>query len=361
MVRAAVFHQTGQDKVEIVDDMRVLGPDAGEVKVRIRATGVCRSDLSALHGTLPQPPPCVLGHEGAGEVVEVGTGVQGFAPGDRVIITFAPPCGTCTVCVKGSPNLCMTHLLSSFGNPRFVAGDTKYFGFAGIGTFAEELTLPPNALVKVADDVPFDVGALIGCGVMTGVGSVINVAKVRPGDSVAIIGVGGVGISVVQGAVVAGAAQIVAVDMVQQKLDWARQFGATHAVTPADLEDAKRELTGGDGFDHVFDVVGSSRTIRTAYDATRRGGQTVIVGVGRMDDPVSFTPFELFLSDRTILPSTYGGADVQTDFHRLLALWRAGRLDLDRMITTRLALDDVNDAFAALEAGEVIRQVIVFD
>lgn len=361
MVRAAVFHQTGQDKVEIVEDMRVLGPDAGEVKVRIRATGVCRSDLSGLNGTIPQPPPCVLGHEGAGEVLEVGPGVQGLAAGDRVIISFSPPCGTCGSCIKGSPNLCLTHLLSSFANPRFESGDTKYFGMAGIGTFAEEVTLPPNALVKVADDVPFEIGALIGCGVMTGVGSVINVARVRPGDSVAIIGVGGVGISVVQGARVAGASQIVAVDMVSQKLDWARQFGATHAVTPADLEDAKATLTGGEGFDHVFDVVGSSATIRTAYDATRRGGQTVIVGVGRMDDPVSFTPFELFLSDRTILPSTYGGADIRTDFHRMVALWRSGQLDLEGMITSRLTLDDVNDAFTAMEAGEVIRQVILFD
>lgn len=361
MVRAAVFSEVGQDKIEIRDDMEVVGPGPGQVRIRIRATGVCHSDLSAVNGTIPQPPPCVLGHEGAGEVLEVGEGVLGVAPGDRAIISFSPPCGACTACVKGAPYLCISHVVASMGAPHFRAGDTAYFGMAGIGTFVEETILPPSALVKVPDDVPFEVGALIGCGVMTGVGSVLNVAKVRPGDSVAVVGCGGVGISVIQGAKVAGAAQIVAVDLVDQKLEWARQFGATHAVTPDQAEALKADLTGGDGFDHVFDVVGSSRTIRSAYDLTRRGGQTVLVGVGRMDDPVSFNAFELWFMDRTILPSTYGGADVRTDFHRIISLWRAGRLDIEGMISRRLGLDDINDAFAAMQAGEVVRQVILFD
>ena len=361
MVRAAVFHEVGQDKLDLRDDMEVVGPGPGQVRVRIRATGVCHSDLSAVNGTIPQPPPCVLGHEGAGEVAEIGDGVEGLTVGDHVIISFSPPCGACTACVKGSPQLCLTHVINSMGSPTFRAGDTAYFGMAGIGTFVEETILPPSALVKVTDDVPFEVGALIGCGVMTGVGSVLNVAKVRPGDSVAIVGAGGVGISVVQGARVAGAAQIVAIDLVEQKLGWAKQFGATHAVTPDDVEAVKNELTGGEGFDHVFDVVGSSRTIRSAYDLTRRGGQTIIVGVGRIEDQVSFSAFELWFNDRTILPSTYGGADVRTDFHRIVELWRAGLLDIEGMISRRLQLEDINDAFAAMQAGEVIRQVITFD
>ncbi len=361
MVRAAVFDEVGQAHIDVRDDMDLVGPGPGQVRVRIRATGVCQSDLSAVTGTLPQPPPCVLGHEAAGEVAEVGDGVAGLAEGDRVIVSFSPPCGTCPACVKGSPHLCLSHVIASMGAPHFRAGDIPYFAFAGIGTFAEETILPPAALIKVDDDVPFEVGALIGCAVMTGVGSVLNVARVRPGDSVAVVGCGGVGISVIQGATIAGAAQIVGIDLVDQKLAWARQFGATHAITPADVEDIKAQLTANEGFDHVFDVVGSAATIRSAYDLTRRGGQTVLVGVGSSEDTVSFTPFELWFGDRTIRPSTYGGADVRTDFHRLVALWRAGRLDIEGMISRRLRLEQVNDAFTALRAGEVIRQVIVFD
>lgn len=360
-MRAAVFDEVGQSKVDIRDDMEVVGPGPGQVRVRIRATGVCQSDLLAVRGTLPQPPPCVLGHEAAGEVSEVGPGVTGLAPGDRVIISFAPPCGTCPACGKGSPHLCLSHVIASMGAPHFRAGDTPYFAFAGIGTYAEETILPPAALIKVDDDVPFDVGALIGCAVMTGVGSVLNVARVRAGDSVAVVGCGGVGIAVIQGAVIAGAAQVVGIDLVPEKLTWARDFGATHGVTPADVDDAKAQLTANEGFDHVFDVVGSAATIRSAYDLTRRGGQTVIVGVGSSSEAVSFTPFELWFGDRTIRPSTYGGADVRTDFHRMVALWRAGRLDIEGMISRRLALEEINDAFAAMQAGEVIRQVITFD
>jgi S-(hydroxymethyl)glutathione dehydrogenase / alcohol dehydrogenase len=360
-MRAAVFHQTGQDKAEVRDDMEVLGPVSGEVKVRIRATGVCHSDMSAMSGTLPQPPPCVLGHEAAGDVIEVGEGVEEVAVGDRVILLWVPHCGTCASCLKGATYLCLTHVINAMASPTFRVGDTPYFGMAGIGTFAEEVTVPARGVVKVADDVPYDVGALIGCGVVTGVGSVINVAKVRPGDSVAVIGCGGVGVSVLQGARVAGAYEIVAVDMVDRKLEWARQFGATHAVPPDEVEGIKNELTAGEGFDHVFDVVGAPATIRSAYDLTRRAGQTVLVGVGRAEDTVSFSPFELFFNDRTIIPSVFGRANGRADFERMIGLWRAGRLDLEGMITARLPLEDVNDAFEAMRGGEVIRQILTFD
>ena len=360
MVRAAVVLATGDTKAQI-RDVEVLGPDAGEVKVRVRATGVCHSDIHAMDGTLPQPAPCVLGHEGAGDVIEVGPGVTSVAPGDRVIVSWVPPCGDCKQCLGGQPHLCLTLTITAMGNPRFRLDGEPCFGLAGTGTFSEELVLPYQAVVRIPDDVPYEIGALIGCAVMTGVGSSINVADIRAGSSVAVIGCGGVGIGVIQGARVAAAAEIVAIDTVPRKLEWAREFGATHAVTPDEVEALKGELTGGEGFDYVLEVVGSSATIRQAYDLTRRGGTTVVVGVGKMTDAVEFNAFELFFMDKTLKGSVYGGADVRRDFDRVLRLWRAGHLDLERMISSRIGLDDVNDAFDAMRAGEVIRQVILFD
>ena len=361
MVRAGVFTETGQDKVEVRDDVEVLGPDAGEVRIRLRAAGVCHSDVSAMNGTLPQPPPTVLGHEGAGDIIALGDGVTGLDEGDRVIALWSSPCGECFNCSKDQGYMCLTGVIGNMTNPRFRVGDTPYFGMSGTGTFSQELTLPASAVVKVGDDVPYEVAALIGCGVMTGVGSVLNVADVQPGDSVAVVGSGGVGISVIQGARVAGAETIVAIDRVDKKLEWARQFGATHAITPDQAETAKNELTAGEGYDHVFEVVGAPATIRSAYDLTRRGGQTIIVGVGRAEDSVSFSPFELFFMDRRILPSVFGRARLPDDFHRMISLWRDGTLDLEGMVTARMPLEDVNDAFEALHTGEVIRQILTFD
>ena len=361
MVRAGVFTQTGQDKIEVRDDVEVLGPDAGEVKIRLRAAGVCHSDLSAMNGTLPQPAPSVLGHEGAGDIIAVGEGVADLAEGDRVIALWSAPCGECADCKHGQGYMCLTAVIGNMTNPRFKVGDTPYFGMSGTGTFAEELTLPASSVVKVADDVPYEVAALIGCGVMTGVGSVLNVAQVQPGDSVAIVGCGGVGVSVIQGARVAGAGIIVAIDRIHSKLEWAKQFGATHAITPDEAEATKQELTEGQGYDHVFEVVGAPATVRAAYDLTRRGGQTVIVGVGRAEESVSFSPFELFFMDRRIIPSVFGRAKLPEDFHRMIDLWRDGKLDLEGMVTARMPLEDVNDAFEALHTGEVIRQILTFD
>jgi S-(hydroxymethyl)glutathione dehydrogenase / alcohol dehydrogenase len=346
-MRAAVVNEYGQEKITVRDDVKVLGPDEGEVRVKIKASGVCHSDISAMDGTLPASLPAVLGHEGAGEVVEVGPGVKNLQPGDRVIAAWIPPCGTCRTCLHGQPNLCMVKTLSAFGNPRFEAGGEKYFGMAGTGTFADETVMPQEALIAFDADVPFDIGALIGCGVMTGVGAAINTAQITPGSSVAVIGCGGVGIAAIQGARLAGAAEIVAIDMVDRKLDWAKQFGATHGVKGDAVEDAKNELTAGEGFDYVLEVVGRGSTIRQAVDLTRRGGTTVVVGAGKMDDMVSLSAFELF-----------GGADVRRDFPRIINLWKNGRLDLEGMITQRLPLDQVNEAFASMTDGEVIRTVI---
>jgi S-(hydroxymethyl)glutathione dehydrogenase/alcohol dehydrogenase len=303
----------------------------------------------------------VLGHEGAGEVVEVGPGVAGLQEGDHVVVCWSPQCGECRDCVNGQPQLCMAYMINAFSDAHFLAGSTPLFGMAGAGTFAEELILLQQGAVKIDKDIPLDVASLLGCGVMTGVGAAINAAKVEPGSTVVVFGCGGVGISVIQGARIAGAATIVGVDMVERKLEWAKQFGATHAVTPADLPQAQREVTGGGGFDYAFEVVGRSQTIKAAYDATRRGGTTVVVGVGRAEDMVEFSAFDLFYNEKNLKGTYYGSANIRRDFPRLLDLWRNGRLNLDGMITRRLSIDDVNDAFDAMSSGEVIRQVISFD
>ena len=356
-MRAAILHTVGGE-IEVRDDLELADVTPGTVRVRLRATGVCHSDLSSLDGTLPQKTPFVLGHEGAGEVVEVGSGVTGLDVGDHVIVSWVPPCGRCRACVRGEPYLCQRSWTETMRIPNFRVGDDPVYGFLGTGTFADEVVLPSEAVIRVPDDVPYEVAALVGCGVTTGVGAVLNTARVRPGDRVAVIGCGGVGIAAIQGAVLAGATVVLAVDPVDEKHDWARRFGATHAVAPDDLDEARRELTDGEGFDHVIEAVGRAATIRAAWDATRRGGTTVVVGAGGAADILELSAFELFYSGRTLVGSVYGSADVRREFPRLLDLWRAGRLDLEGMITERRTLDEAAEAFAAMRGGHVIRQVI---
>jgi S-(hydroxymethyl)glutathione dehydrogenase/alcohol dehydrogenase len=360
-MRAAVLQAIGDDKFDIRDDVLLIPPGPGEVQIRVRAAGVCHSDLSAREGGLPQPVPAVLGHEAAGEVVAVGDGVTGVVPGDRVIANWLPSCQNCSSCLRGEPYLCMAHVMMGYVQPRFLLGDTPVFGMAGCGAFAEEMVLPSVGVVPIADDVPYEVAALVGCGVMTGVGAVMNTAQVPPGSSVLVIGCGGVGIAAIQGARLSGAAVIGAVDTVPAKHDIARRFGATHAVAPEALSDLVTEATGGEGFDYVFDVVAVPQTLRSAWGAARRGGTIVVVGAGRADHQVQFSPFELLFEGKRILPSLYGSANARRDYGRLLDLWRAGRLDLEGMISHRLRLDDVNQAMAALGHGDVIRQVILHD
>jgi S-(hydroxymethyl)glutathione dehydrogenase/alcohol dehydrogenase len=360
-MRAAVLRTTGDEKLEIVDDIE-LGPvGPGEVKVKIHATGVCHSDVSAMNGTIPQPAPFVPGHEGAGIVSEVGEGVTNVAPGDHVIIAWSAPCGTCKFCVdRKQPNLCINVQMAAFGAMHFSQGGTPIFGFAGSGTWAEEMIMPQQGVVKIDPDTPHEIASLVGCGVMTGVGAALNTAKVTPGSSVVVFGCGGVGISAIQGARVAGASEIVAVDLVDSKLEDALRLGATHAVKPDDLNDAKTSITGGDGFDYAFEAIGLPATMRAAYDATRRGGTTCIIGVGGADKTISFNAFELFFDEKTFVGSYYGSADVRSDFNRMLNLWRNGRLDLEGMISKKIHIDDVNQAVEDLKAGSVIRSVITF-
>jgi S-(hydroxymethyl)glutathione dehydrogenase / alcohol dehydrogenase len=357
-MRAAVLRQTGDEKLDVVSDAGVVDTEPGFVRVHIHATGVCHSDLSAMNGTIPQPAPAVLGHEGAGEVVEVGPGVTSVSVGDHVIVVWVPPCGRCSFCIGGQPNLCSEIMMSAGFSPRFIVDGQPAFGMAGTGTFCDEVVLPEQSVVKVDDDVPWEIASLIGCGVMTGVGAAINAAKVVPGSTVAVYGCGGVGVSVIQGARVAGAAEILAIDPVAERREDALRFGATHTASPDEVEAAKGEITGGVGFDYAFEVVGKPATIRGAYDATRRGGTTVIVGVGRMEEMVEFSAFELFYAEKTMLGTIYGSADVRRDFNRMIRLWRTGRLDLESMITKRRPIEDINAALDDMRAGRVIRTVV---
>lgn len=357
-MRAAILRNIGDETLDVVDDVETVETGPGLVKVAIRATGVCHSDLSGMKGIVPQPTPAVLGHEGAGEIVEVGEGVTSVAVGDHVVVSWVPPCGACSYCIGGQPNLCMTIMFTSAVTPRFVQGGEQVGGFAGTGTFAEEVVLPAEGVIKIDDDVPFEIASLIGCGVMTGVGAAINTAQVQPGSSVVVFGCGGVGISVIQGARIAGAAEIVAVDLVESKREDAKRFGATHACAPDELDALKAQLTANEGFDYGFEVVGLGRTIRATYDAVRRGGTAVIVGMGAETDKIEFSAWELFFSEKTLKGTFYGSADVRRDFHRLLRLWRAGRLDLEGMVSQTLGMEDINRALTDMQEGKVIRTVI---
>ncbi|MBA3282183.1 MAG: Zn-dependent alcohol dehydrogenase [Acidimicrobiia bacterium] len=359
-MRAALLHNTGDEKLEVVDDMEVAPPGRGEVTIQVKATGVCHSDLSAMNGTIPQTAPFVPGHEGAGVISALGEGVTDLAEGDHVIVAWSPPCGKCNSCVeRKQPHLCVMIQFAIAGSAKFSRNGEPVYGMAGTGTFAEYLTVPQEAPIKIDDDVPFEIASLIGCGVTTGVGAAVNTAKVTPGSKVVVFGCGGVGISAIQGAHVSGAGIIVAVDLLEEKFEHAKEFGATHGCAPDDLPALMAELTG-DGFDYAFEAIGVPAVMRQAYDSTRRGGTTCIIGVAGMDKEVAFNGFELFFMEKTLMGSYYGSADVRSDFHRWLRLWKAGQLNLEGMISRTMKIDEINEAFDAMKNGEVIRTVITF-
>ncbi|MDL4771891.1 Zn-dependent alcohol dehydrogenase [Actinomadura xylanilytica] len=362
MARAAVLHAVGDKELDLRDDVTTVDPGPDQVKVQIKATGVCHSDLSTINGVLPSVPPSVIGHEGAGIVTEVGGHVTGVQPGDHVVINWTPDCGVCADCLRGQPYLCMTFIAQAFSDPAFRLGDgTPVFGMAGVGTWAEEIVVPRQGVIKVADDVPFEYAALLGCGIPTGVGAVFNTAKVTPGSTVAVVGAGGVGLSVIQGAKIAGASTILAIDPNEAKHPIAKQFGATHTATLDDLEATKGLLTGGAGFDYTFEVVGKAAAITTAWEATRRGGDVIVVGAGAADDNWTQNAFTLLFDGKSLKASLYGGCDLKRDVPLFVDLWRAGKLDIDSLITRRIGFEDLNEAIAALTNGDVIRQVVLFD
>jgi len=356
-MKAAILPALNEDLV-VRDDVSLADLQPGEVHIKVESSGVCHSDVSAQNGTIPQPPPCVLGHEGAGVVQEVGAGVEDVQAGDKVIVSFTPACNKCKPCLRGQSYLCAA--MGPMMTPKFIVDGQPMGGMAGCGTFAEEMVLPDSAVVKIDEDIPLDIASLIGCGVTTGVGAAINSAGVTPGSSVVVFGAGGVGISAIQGARIAGAAEILAVDLVDGKLEMAKKFGATHVCKPDDFPGLNMEITAGEGFDYALECIGNPATIRATYDAARRGGVACIVGVGRMDQMIQFSAFEFFFADKTLRGSMYGSAQVRTFMPQLLRLWKAGKLDLEGMITRRIQIEEINDAFRAMQDGEVIRSVIDF-
>ncbi|MCX2726142.1 Zn-dependent alcohol dehydrogenase [Thermomicrobium sp. 4228-Ro] len=365
--RAAVL--TEVKKPLEIWDLDVDLPKEGEVLVRVAAAGVCHSDLHYIQGDLTTVLPAVPGHEGAGIVEAVGPGVTRFQPGDHVLFVFRAFCGRCFYCLNGRPALC------DFSNPlrrtgRMFDGTTRFHRdgqdvhhILGVSCFAEYTVVPEQGLLKLPDDIPLDRAALVGCGVTTGVGAVLFAAGVQPGDSVAVIGCGGVGLNVVQGAALAGAGPVIAVDVVPQKLEWAKQLGATHVVNAREHDplDAIRSLTEGRGADYTFEVIGRVDTIQQAYEATRKGGTTVIVGLTPQGSVLPLDPLDLLRAEKTIKATLYGTANLPRDIPRLLELYRLGRLKLDELISRRLRLEQINEGFEAMLAGSVARSIVVFD
>ncbi|HEY1974041.1 MAG TPA: alcohol dehydrogenase catalytic domain-containing protein [Pseudonocardia sp.] len=357
----AVLPNARSPRLDVCDDIELTGPPGpGEVRLRVHATGLCHSDLSAMDGSMPIRLPAVLGHEAAGTIVEVGEGVSTTQVGDHVVVAAVPPCGRCHFCVRGEAYLCVNFASMFTPKSRHQRRGEKLNAFCGIGSFAAHTVLPQDAVVPIDPEVPFDVACIVGCAVVTGVGAVFNAAKMRPGATVVVLGCGGVGMSVVLGARAAGASTIVAVDPSEAKQRTALRLGATHAVPPDQLTVTGKAIHRGTGFDHAFEAVGRSQTVRAAYDAVRRGGSVVVLGIGDRKDPVQFSAYELAWSAKTVMGSTYGSGDVRHEFPRLLSLWRSGVLPLTELISARLPIGEINEGLDAMRRGEGIRHVVQF-
>jgi len=360
MTRAAVLHRTGAP-LELADiDLAPTGPQ--QVRVAIRATGICHSDLSLARGTLAQQVPAVLGHEAAGVVTEVGSEVTSVAPGDHVVLVWSPPCRECFFCTRGEVHLCERAVHDSMSAPYAELRGERVHAGLGTASFAEETLVLERSVVPVPADVPFEVAALLGCAVSTGVGAVLNTAKVPTGSTVAVFGCGAVGLSLIQGARVAGASQVIAVDLSEERLALARTMGATETLDGAsDVERAIRGLTDRRGVDYTFEAVGRASTIKSAWRSTRRGGTAVVVGVGRLDDEVTFNALEVFFQARTLVGCYYGSVDPLVDIPRLVELQRSGAIDVAALVGERIGLGDINSAFADMENGIGARAVVTFD
>ncbi|MCB9147660.1 MAG: Zn-dependent alcohol dehydrogenase [Caldilineaceae bacterium] len=365
-MRAAVARELNQLAVETVE---LDSPKDDEVLVRIRAAGVCHSDLHTLRGELRARPPIVLGHEGAGIVEQVGASVTSVKPGDRVMINWLPSCGVCKTCLDDHPSLCETFPGTVFqgllrdGSSRLHTEDGLTLKhFLSAATMAEYVVVPQAGAIPVPDDVPFDVAAVIGCAVMTGVGAVINTAQARPGRSAVIIGCGGVGLCIVMGAVLAGCHPIIAVDVLESKLNFAREMGATHTINGKEVDAVKEilKMTGG-GADYVFDSVGMPMTMEQAVRATGNYGATVVTGMHDVLQPVPLPVGPIIFQNKRFLGSFVGSSKPQTDLPRLVELYRGGRLPLDKLISKHYTLDDVNTAFDDMVAGSVARGVLMLD
>lgn len=360
--RAAILTEIGAPLELGEITLAELAPD--QVRVRIAASGVCHSDLSQATGVLPAGTPCVLGHEGAGVIEAVGAEVHHVSPGDHVVIAWTASCGHCWFCTHGEVYLCRNAIRDSYTMPYASdAAGNALFTSMGVSSFATATNCLGRAVVPIDKDIPLDIAALVGCGVSTGAGAALNTTPVEHGSAVAIIGLGGVGLAALMASVVRGAAVVVAVDPVAARRETAADCGATHLVDPADGDVAKqiRALTGRRGADIVFEAVGRSATIGTAIKATRRGGTTCVVGASTPGDMLELSTYDLFMDAKRLVGCQYGSVVPKRDFPMLLDLWRCGRLPLDRLISRRVPLDGVNEAFDDLAQSRGTRTVIVND
>ncbi len=367
-VRGAVLREMGlekpyaESKPLAIEELDLDGPGPGELLVKVGAAGLCHSDLSVIDGSRPRVMPMVLGHEAAGEVVECGPDVQGFASGDHVVLAFVPSCGHCLPCLSGRAALCEPGATANTAGT-LLTGDRRWHGYhhhLGVSAFADHIVVSSQSAVKVDDDLPYEVAALFGCAVLTGVGAATNSAVITPDDRVAIFGLGGVGLSALLGVVLSGAGTVVAVDTVRDKLRLARELGATHAVLAGPEAVAEvRGITGG-GVDKAIETVGSAGVLAEAYAATRRGGTTVTVGLPHPDAMLSIPAVSLVAEERTLKGSYLGSCVPKRDIPRFIDMYKAGRLPVDRLLTHTLALDELNEGFDRLAAGQGVRQAVVF-
>lgn len=363
---AAVFEGVGRPLT--VQTLDLAAPRAGEVLVRLAASGVCHSDYHVVRGDWTVQTPLVLGHEGAGIVEAVGDGVSHVRPGDHVVLSWVPYCGHCRYCLAGRPALCPLVQRTAFagvmhdGTSRLSRGGETVYSYCATGSFADLVVVPATGAVPIRRDAPLDLAALIGCAVTTGVGAVLNTAQVRAGDSVLVIGCGGVGLSAVMGAVIAGAAPIVAVDVNPAALALATELGATAVVDSReqDVEAALAELAGPDGVDWAFEAIGLKPTIELAYRSIRPGGTAVVVGQAAEGVTVEIDPFVLSDREKRLVGSSYGSSHPAREFPRMADLLMAGRLDLDRLVTRRGTLHDLGDAFDAMATGRPGRTLVVY-
>jgi S-(hydroxymethyl)glutathione dehydrogenase / alcohol dehydrogenase len=358
-MKAVVVHELNRIAVEQIE---LAPPKAHEVRIKMVAAGVCHSDLSVINGTIPHPLPAVLGHEGAGVVLAVGEGVTHTKPGDHVVMSFVANCGRCFHCVRSEAFLCRMNPRGGLmldGSSRITLGDKPLTAFCSLGNMAEEVVCPAISVVPISKDIPLEVAALVGCGVTTGVGAAINTAKVQPGSSVAVFGCGGVGLAIIQGARIAGAARIFAVDLSPEKLELAKRFGATDTVPAEDAAKALIAKTDGIGVDYAFEAIGVGSVVEAALNATRKGGTTVAVGVGKLTDSIKLNALVFPISGKCLMGCMFGSANPQYDFPRLLELYRGGQLDLEGMVTRKYTLDQAPQAFEDMQRGVNARGVIM--
>ncbi|TNE58725.1 MAG: S-(hydroxymethyl)glutathione dehydrogenase/class III alcohol dehydrogenase [Alphaproteobacteria bacterium] len=366
-VRAAVAHKSGAPLT--IETVQLEGPRPGEVLVEIKATGVCHTDEFTLSGADPEGIfPAILGHEGAGVVVEVGAGVTSVKPGDHVIPLYTPECRQCSYCTSGKTNLCQAiretqgQGLMPDGTSRFSLGGEKIFHYMGTSTFANYSVMPEIAVAKIREDAPFDKVCYIGCGVTTGLGAVINTAKVEPGANVAVFGLGGIGLNVLQGARMVGANKIVGIDLNPEREALGRKFGMTDFINPKDVDnvvEAVIDVTGG-GADYSFECIGNVDVMRQALECCHKGwGESVIIGVAGAGQEISTRPFQL-VTGRVWRGTAFGGAKGRTDVPKIVDWYMDGKINIDDLITHTMPLEDINKAFDLMHAGTSIRSVVVF-